>query len=270
MFAVNQLFQWQLRTAASASPTPQAPFDTVRAMRHVRIIAARPRWVSTKALDEAMRYIYSELDALKPVADNHGMELDLEYMRSGPGSYVVDIANIDLVTSYSNLSNVVARLRPKHLPYDTDMRTLLINAHVDSAVSAPGASDNVCGVGVVMEVIRCIASSDVLKLSRPLVLLFNGAEEAVLPAAHAFVKQHPWAKGIAAHINLESLGAGDAYHLFRVGPHSPWLVEAFANAVSMPSTSVSASDLFESKVSPLRRFTRLEHPTIECRALFRS
>lgn len=248
MCLMGHIPQRQLRNLSRTPPSPESPFETSRAMRHISTIAERPRWVGSQAMHEALIYIQSEVEALKPIVNQHGLELDFEMTVSGPGSYIVDIANIDLITSYSNITNIVVRLRPSHVPYDSDMSSLLVNAHVDSAVGAPGASDNVCGAGVVLEIIRCLSSSDILKLSRPVIFLFNSAEEPVLVGAHAFVKQHRWVPTIAAHINLESLGPGDTYHLFRLGPHSPWLAEAFARGVSIPSTSVTASDLFELKV----------------------
>lgn len=250
MYAVTLLNKHNLRSLYKAEPTPEQPFVTENAMEHIRKIAAKPRWVGSLALEESLQYIQSELLALKPIAERNGLELEVEFFRSGEGSFVIDLAGIELIVAYSNISSVIARLRPAHMPADTKEKALLINAHVDSAVASPGASDNVVGVGVGMEVARCIASSPVYELKRPIVFLFNGAEEAICVGAHSFVKQHRWASPIAAHINLESLGPGDSYHLFRLGPHNRWLVEAFADSVSVPSTSVTASDLFDSKVCP--------------------
>lgn len=248
MHAGSLLTKHNLQALYKAGPTLEQPFVTENAMEHIRKIAAKPRWVGSLALEESLQYVQSELLVLKPIAERNGLELEVEFFRSGEGSYVIDLAGIELIMAYSNASSIVARLRPAHLPADTKERALLINAHVDSAVGSPGASDNVVGVGVGIEVARCIASSPVYELKRPIVFLFNGAEEAMCVGAHSFIKQHRWASPIAAHINLESLGPGDSYHLFRFGPHNAWLVEAFADSVSLPATSVTSSDLFDFKV----------------------
>lgn len=220
-------------------------------MRHIHTIASKPRWVGSNELERSLQYLLAEIAALQPTASQNGLQLELEMFRSGPGSYSVDLANIDLIISYHNVSNVVARLSPAHMSANENVKSLLLAAHVDSAAGSPGASDNVVGVAALVEVLRCIVESDVYSLRRPVVFFLNGGEEAILTGAHAFVTQHRWASSIAAHINMESIGSGDIYHLFRFGPHNPWLIEAYARSVSVPSTSVTATDLFNLKVSLL-------------------
>lgn len=198
-----------------------------------------------------MQYIHTQLEALQPIALQNQLHLDLDIFRSGPDTFSTSITDIEIINSYSNITSVVARLRPASLPFDTNSSALLINAHVDSAIGSPGANDNVCGVGIVTELVRCMASIDDPNrmLRRPVVFLFNGAEEPILLGAHSFITQHPWANPIAAHINLESIGSGRAYHLFRLGPDSPWLANAYADAVSVPLASVSSTDVFDANVS---------------------
>ena len=41
----------------------------------------------------------------------------------------------------------------------------------------------------------------------PIVFLFNGAEESLQQGSHAFSAHHPWAKDVAAIVNLDSAGA---------------------------------------------------------------
>eukprot|EP00177_Eucheuma_denticulatum_P004584 GFKZ01008339.1.p1 GENE.GFKZ01008339.1~~GFKZ01008339.1.p1 ORF type:complete len:915 (+),score=96.89 GFKZ01008339.1:302-3046(+) len=242
--------QHRIHTLTTMPPTPDHPYDFENAMRHIRILGAKPKWPTSQALQHALLYLIDELHSLRSHAQQHGFELEVELFRSDYGSFFVDIAHIDLYASYDNVSSVVARLRPANLPVDTPEKALLLAAHLDSAFSSPGANDNVVGVAVILEVLRSIASSDRYALSRPIVVLFNGAEESILMGAHSFVTQHRWAPTIAAHVNMESIGSGDRYHLFRLGPHSPWLVDAYANAVSFPVGTVSATDVFDLKVIP--------------------
>lgn len=232
-------------------PTTTLPFDLNNTLRHISHLAKRPRFTGSRALEDGMHYIMQELRQVAPIAKQNNLHLDLELTSSDPGSYVMHLGKYaKILNSYDKIFNVIARLRPAQLPYHTSVKPLLINTHVDSAVSSPGVSDILSGVGIAMELIRCISvlPPSVNALQRPIIFLFNGAEELGLVGAHAFVTQHAWGRSPAAFINIESIGAGNAYHLFRVGPNNPWLGHAFARAVSYPTGSVAATDIFNTKV----------------------
>ncbi|CAN8061550.1 unnamed protein product [Agarophyton chilense] len=226
--------------------------DTSRALKHIRIISEKRRYVGTNALEDSIQYVQQEILDMKQLAKNNGMLLDVHTFRSGPGSFSTTVGTTYFINSYDKIPSVVARLRPSNLGKDTTEKALLINAHIDSAIGAYGANDNVVGVGVTLELIRSLArmKRSFNGLKRPVVFLFNGAEETILMGAHSFIEQHPWAPSIQAHINIESLGSGDSYFLFRLGPDNPWLAKAYARAVTLPSASVTANDIFSSKMIP--------------------
>ncbi|KAL0870216.1 hypothetical protein ABMA27_006357 [Loxostege sticticalis] len=118
-----------------------------------------------------------------------------------------------------------------------------------SVVLLSGASDDGAGCAVLLEVMRALAAT-----SRPLrhlaVFLFNGAEENIMQASHAFITQHKWAKQVRAFINIEACGAGGREVLFQAGPHDPWIMEVYAGAVPHPFASSLAQELFESGLIP--------------------
>lgn len=231
---------------------PMALFNVDAAMRHVEKIAAKPRWIGSKALDESLKYIEEEIAQLKDRARHNGMTLEVELFHAS-GSYAPSLATTDLVVSYRDIPAVIARLSPADYTRSGEQRdSLLVAAHVDSAAGSPGGSDNVAAVGISLEALRCLTETppDIDRIFRPVIFLFNGAEEAVLAGAHGFMTSHRWASTIAAHINLESMGPGDAYILFQVGPLNSWLARVYAKAVAAPLASTAGMDVFESKLIP--------------------
>jgi Peptidase family M28 len=244
----------------TAAKEPMSLYSAEAAMRHVEEIAKEPRWSGSKALDRSLDYVSREIENMVAVAESNGMLLEVESFTSN-GSFPCSTGLTKVVISYSNVLSIVARISPIELSgqeIDTSRegndpeQTLLVNAHVDSGLGSPGANDNVVGVAVALESLRCIASLSQAanRLSRSIVFLFNGAEEPLLAGAHGFVTSHRWAKGVAAHINLESIGAGDSYHLFQMGPRNAWLAHAYAKAVRSPSGTAGSSDIFELGLIP--------------------
>ena len=96
---------------------------------------------------------------------------------------------------YTNVTNFVVRISSMEMNEAVldSQPAVLVNAHFDSFVTSPGASDDGVGVGVMLEVIRAIAFNR-KALQYPIVFLFNGAEENNQQAAHGFITDHAWAK----------------------------------------------------------------------------
>lgn len=253
-------------------PSESMPFNLTNALRHIEHLGQRKRTVSSVALEDGLRYVAAEMDALRLTALQNNYVMDIQKFRSNPSSFCTTIGPFGLLHAYDDIPSIVVRIRPHYIEKNAKIATLLINAHVDSALGSPGVSDNLSGVGLSMDVIRAIvsSSSDRFRLKRPVVFLFNGAEETVLPGAHSFVTQHPWGRSSAAHINLESIGSGDAYYLFQLGPNAPWLAQAYADAVSIPYGTIAATDVFNTKVSTNCFFCSVKHslcnynPSISC------
>jgi len=59
-----------------------------------------------------------------------------------------------------------------------------------------GSSDDAVACAVLLELMRAVVAKKQHPLLHPIVFLFNGAEENILQASHAFVTQHHWAKQV--------------------------------------------------------------------------
>jgi Peptidase family M28 len=178
---------------------PMSLFSAETAMRHIEVIAKTPRWTGSEALDRSLEYTLGKIEGMVEIARSNGMLLEVESFTSN-GSYACSTGPVKVVISYNNVLSVVARISPIPLEgpeKDPDLdsgnsQSLLVNAHIDSFLGSPGASDNVVGVGIALESLRSIASMSQKadRLSRPIVFLFNGAEEPLLAGAHGFMSSH--------------------------------------------------------------------------------
>ena len=154
------------------------------------------------------------------------------------------------VNLYNNVGSVVIRIhrsniKPKH--------SLLINAHYDSALDSPAASDDAIACAIMLEVLSCIVrevDEGRFDFDTELIMLFNGAEETFLQASHGFSTQHAWVENLKGFVNLEACGSGGKEILFQAGPNNPWLVEEYLNSVPYPFGASLADDVFKSGIIP--------------------
>jgi len=141
-------------------------------------------------------------------------------------------------------SEVSVGYKERHEEYLRQNRTaLLLSSHFDSTIGSPGACDDGVPVGVMLELIRTLASSKALPI--PIIFNFNGGEEPGMQASFGFIAQHPWVKNIRAVINLEACGCGGREMLFQTGPGNGWLIDAYAKSVKFPYATVTAQDIFQ-------------------------
>lgn len=240
-------------TSNTASSIDAPSFSSDHALQHIRRLGKTPREVNTPELEDALQYVYNVLQESMSMAAEKHLVLEVESFTTS-GSFPCSIGHTGITVSYNNLLSIVARLRPKTTNASDENHALLVNAHVDSAFGAPGVNDNLIGVGIALELVRAIASAHGSEndpvLRRPVVFLFNGGEEPLLAGAHGFMTTHRWARGLAAHINTESIGAGDAYLLFQLGPRNDWLAHAYARATGSALASSAGNDVFDLGLIP--------------------
>ncbi|XP_078574118.1 endoplasmic reticulum metallopeptidase 1-like isoform X1 [Branchiostoma floridae x Branchiostoma japonicum] len=234
----------QLPPARADAGTPPTQFSEERARRHLDAITGFGPRVAGTYQNEVLtvRYLLGEIDKIQQAAKpSHRIEVDVQ---RPTGYFTLDFLS-SFTHYYDNITNIVVRLSPKK----PTRHSLMINAHFDSTMGGPGASDDAASCASMLEVLRVLSQTDT-PLKNSIIFVLNGAEENILQASHGFITQHPWAGDIRAFVNLESAGAGGREVVFQTGPDHPWLVRAYAEAAKYPFASVTAQELFQSNVIP--------------------
>ncbi|CAH1243705.1 Hypp7143 [Branchiostoma lanceolatum] len=234
----------QLPPARTDAGTPLTEFSEERARRHLDAITGfGPRVAGTYQNEvQTVEYLLGEIEKIQRVAkSSHRIEVDVQ---RPTGYFTLDFLS-SFTHYYDNITNIVVRLSPKK----PTRHSLMINAHFDSTMGGPGASDDAASCASMLEVLRVLSQTDA-PLKNSIIFVLNGAEENILQASHGFITQHPWAGDIRAFVNLESAGAGGREVVFQTGPDHPWLVRAYAEAAKYPFASVTAQELFQSNVIP--------------------
>lgn len=111
------------------------------------------------------------------------------------GGFVLSNAGDGFNQGYQSLQNVIVKVKSEKIR-NNDSVAILFNCHFDSVIGSPGGSDDAVNCGIMLNLLEYFATNPELKLMRDVVFLFNGAEEQYLPASHAFVAHHPWAKQV--------------------------------------------------------------------------
>eukprot|EP00889_Picochlorum_renovo_P006629 jgi/Picre1/33659/NNA_001139.t1 len=175
------------------------------AMNVTRELAASigHRYVSTMNEERSAQYLEA---ALRGLAESDSVRSDVtvqvvrEQVIGSNGlqeAFGFQIANV-----YNNLTNIVMVVTPKDGV--SRVKSVLVNAHYDSTLGSPGASDCASCVGVGFEVARTILMNSSIPLYSPIVFLFNGGEETLMQAAHGFMATSAFASKVGAFINIES------------------------------------------------------------------
>ncbi|KAH8400838.1 hypothetical protein KR009_001397, partial [Drosophila setifemur] len=199
-----------------------------------------PRVLGSSANEKsAVEFLRAEVAKVESeLSDRLEIEMDVQ---QASGAYT----EWSMVSMYQGIQNVVVKLSERN---STNENYLLINSHFDSVPGSPGAGDDGSMVVTMLEVLRVMAKSGD-PLAHPIIFLFNGAEENLLQASHAFITQHKWAKNCKALINLDSAGSGGREILFQSGPNHPWLMNYYKN-VPHPFANTLAEELFQGGYIP--------------------
>ncbi|MBN8217283.1 MAG: M28 family peptidase [Spirochaetes bacterium] len=201
------------RAPSEAPALGASSFQSDRAMADVRQLSRKPRPLGTPAHAEARKWLVSELRTAGYEPEVQETLVSARFAGQRVGARV---------------ANVVAKLPGTR----KGEGSLLLVAHYDSVAQSPGASDDGSGVAMLLETARALHT-----LPRPtndILFLFSDGEELGLLGAHAFVAEHPAAKGVALALNFEARGSRGPVVMYDPSPASLALLSGFASAAARP------------------------------------
>ncbi|KEI41749.1 uncharacterized protein L969DRAFT_15765 [Mixia osmundae IAM 14324] len=247
---VAQKLHYALPTPNQALVSPvtgHSQFSEARALDVIKYLSEDVgyRIVGTKQMVEAVDYLLEQVRDLQrqlaasPLAGMHQIEV---WHQKDDGAHLFDFMNKKVWKKYYQLDNVIVRLSDG--TEESKRNAILVNSHLDSTLPSPGAADDGAGVGVMLETLRVMSSTD-RRLYNSIVFLFNGAEESLQDASHLFITKHPLRHSIRAVINLEACGVAGPEILFQAT--STKMVQAYSH-VPYPYATVIASEIFSSGI----------------------
>ncbi|MEO2163071.1 MAG: M28 family peptidase [bacterium] len=119
---------------------------------------------------------------------------------------------------------------------------LLCVAHYDSVWAGPGVSDDLSGVGVLLELARIQIESR--RSRQPVVFLFTDAEEQGLVGAAGFL-DHPLCEDVGLVLNFEARGGSGVAYMFETGRGNADLMRMYADCVSHPSAASLTTEIYK-------------------------
>ncbi|KAJ1344620.1 hypothetical protein BSLG_000143 [Batrachochytrium salamandrivorans] len=205
--------------------SPSDPFFSETAARRTLRVLANDiglRAVGTGQEDRARDFLMTESVALKLASETHSSHLTIDiHEQKANGTH-----------RFNSMGQVVKiSCGP-----ECDKHALLLNAHYDSTLFSPGASDGGAGIAIMLEVMRVLAHTP-KTLKNSVIFLFNSAEETLQDASHALVTQHKLVSSIRAVLNLEAMGVKGKEFLFQAS--SDTLVDAYRRVPHPHGASIS-------------------------------
>ncbi|XP_073130207.1 uncharacterized protein [Henckelia pumila] len=219
---------------------PLDRFSEARAIEHIRVLAEDigGRQEGSPGLRQAAKYIKTQLEMIKERA---GSDFRIEIEETiVNGSFNMIFLGQSLTLTYRNHTNILMRISSIN-SLDTDT-SVLLNGHFDTPPGSPGAGD--CGscVASLLELARLTVDAGWIP-PKPVIFLFNGAEELFMLGSHGFMTTHRWRDTIGAFIDVEASGTGGFDLVCQSGPGS-WPSYVYAQSAVYPMANSAAQDVF--------------------------
>ncbi|KAI5679363.1 hypothetical protein M9H77_10313 [Catharanthus roseus] len=215
-------------------------FSEARAVEHVRVLAQDigGRQEGRPGLRQAAEYIKMQLETMKERAGSN-VRIEIEETTVN-GSFNMIFLGHSISLAYRNHTNILMRI--SSVDSQESDPSVLVNGHFDTPIGSPGAGD--CGscVASMLELARLFVDSAWVP-PRPIIFLFNGAEELFMLGSHGFMTTHRWRDTIGAFVDIEASGTGGSDLVCQSGPGS-WPSFVYAQSAIYPMANSAAQDVF--------------------------
>lgn len=196
-------------------------FSAERAMRDIRIIAAKPHPIGSADAVRVRNYLLQRMTAL-------GLAPEI---RRSVGTFSLPQRRVFVAGQVANLVGVLPG-------EDRTLPAILLMAHYDTVPKSPGAADDTAGVASALEIVANLKAAG--PRLRDVIVLFTDGEEAGLLGSDAFFTNDPLAKRVGIVLNLEARGGGGRAVMFETSGNAGGLVDAYRKAPLPSANSLTA------------------------------
>jgi hypothetical protein len=235
---LGALLAW-LALAPRHIPTPPAPgvapsareFSAARAQAHVRVLAAAPRPIGSRANRQARDYLLAQLRGL-------GLEPEIQ-------TATVQTASSDLTANarvtLAEVHNVVVK-KPGVLSGHGARPAVLAVAHYDSGNATLGAADGAASSAALLETLRVLQAGP--PLDNDVLAVFTDGDAGQALGTRGFVQSHPWARRARAVLRFDNPGNRGALQLIGADRADGFTLGAWARLAPDPQGSSFLGELY--------------------------
>lgn len=213
------------------SNAPARAFSALRALEDLKHIAiAYPR---SKIREKGMAFFLQKNMHEIPAKVRAFLQQRVKALGHSPQTQESMIALVRKRHAHfvgQKLTNILVRIKGTQ-----STGLIVIVAHYDAVLGAPGAGDDKAAVVAMLETMRALKHHKPLK--NDVLFLFTDAEEIGLVGAKAFAQKHPWMKEARVVMNFEGRGNTGPSLMFETNQKNGSIIRAFAKGDHAPRTS---------------------------------
>lgn len=219
-FLAVMIAQWMaLPPRPKPATAPETEFSAQRALAHIRVMAQEPHPAGSEANDRVCEYIQQTLR-------DFGLEPVLVERFKRVSSHRINWQRC-----------VLARI-----PGTAPTKAFAMDAHFDSVPYGPGATDDLSGIGAMLETARALKAGPPLK--NDIIFVFADEEEFNMGGARAF-REHPWFEDVGVMLGLETRGTSGPALMFETSQNNGFVVREMAKAGISPRANSMMFDVYD-------------------------